>query len=217
MKSKRMIALMWALALLPAGMVAVCWPFLPERIPTNWGFDGTVSYGGRGMLWTIAAVSVGVALLYQFLPRIDPKRANYERFQGVYDGFGVALPLFFSLMMAVVLTESLRPGTLNVGKVVMAAVAVFFMGVGCVLGKVKPNWFMGIRTPWALADPDVWNKTHRLGGWVFFLSGLVTLPLALLCSEKVVFIVFFGILMGGLALTGFMSWKWYRDKQKEEQ
>lgn len=214
MKSKKMIALMWALALLPLVMVALCWPRLPERVPVNWGFDGQVSYGPRSSLWLPAGVSLLIALLYQFLPRIDPKKRNYEKFQGVYDGFGVALPLFLTLMMALTLTETLRPGTVNMARVVTAAVCAFFIGIGCIMGKVKSNWFMGFRTPWALADPDVWNRTHRLGGWVFFLAGLVNLPLALLAPEKVFFCTLMGMLLPGIVLTTFMSWKWYQEKTR---
>ncbi len=214
MKSKKMIALMWALALLPLLMVALCWSRLPEQVPVNWGFDGQVSYGSRNTLWLFGGMTLVIALLYQFLPRIDPKKRSYERFQNVYDGFGVALPLFMTLMMALMLTETLRPGTVNMARVVTAAVCVFFVGIGCIMGKVKPNWFMGIRTPWALSDPDVWNKTHRLGGWVFFLTGLVNLPMSLLAGEKVFFVTFFAMLFGGIVLTTFMSWKWYQEKTR---
>jgi len=212
MKSKKLIALMWAFALVPAVMVVLFWARLPEQVPTNWGFDGQITYGSKRSLWLIAGLAPLLSLLFQFLPRIDPKRHNYGRFQGAYDGFGVVLALFMGLMTAVILVESLRPGTIHVARVVTAAICVLFIGIGCIMGKVKTNWFMGIRTPWALSDPDVWNKTHRLGGWVFFLTGLIGLPLALLAPEKVFFVIFFALLSGGLVLTVFMSWKWYKDK-----
>lgn len=212
MKSKKMIGLMWVLSLLPLLMVALCWTYLPERVPTNWGFDGQVSYGPRSTLWALAGMAPVITLLYQFLPRIDPKKQNYEKFQGIYDGFGLVLPLFMTLMTALILLETLRPGTVHIARVVTAVICVLFMGVGCIMGKVKPNWFMGFRTPWALSDPDVWNRTHRLGGWVFFLAGLVNLPLALLAGEKVFFVTFFAMLLVGIVLTVFMSWKWYQEK-----
>jgi len=212
MKNKKLIGLMWAFALLPAVMVALCWGRLPDWVPTNWGFDGHITYGPKSTLWLLAALAPLIAVCYQKLPHIDPKKPNYERFQEVYDGFGVALPLFMTLMTALILVETLRPGTLYMARVITAVICVLFIGIGCIMGKVKSNWFMGIRTPWALADPDVWNKTHRLGGWVFFLSGLVNLPLALLAGEKVFFVTFFVMLFGGLALTIFMSWKWYQEK-----
>jgi len=82
---------------------------------------------------------------------------------------------------------------------------------GNMMGKIKTNWFMGIRTPWALNDPDVWNKTQRLGGRVFFLSGLALILLTFLASEAVRLWVFFPLLFGGILLTYFMSWKWFQE------
>ncbi|MBO5034614.1 MAG: SdpI family protein, partial [Oscillospiraceae bacterium] len=86
-----------------------------------------------------------------------------------------------------------------------------------VMGKIKSNWFMGIRTPWALSDPDVWNKTNRLGGWVFFLTGLVELPVSIWCPEKVMAAVLLVGILGGTILTYFMSWKWYKDKFEQNK
>ncbi len=46
-----------------------------------------------------------------------------------------------------------------------------FIVLGNYLGKVRKNFFIGIRTPWTLASDEVWNRTHRLGGWIFVLIG----------------------------------------------
>lgn len=212
MKNKKLIGLMWALALLPAVLAALCWSRLPQQVPIRWNLDGSVSYGGRMWLWLLAAIPVVFALLFQFMPRLDPKRKNYEKFQGLYDFLGPVFSLVFLVLMAITLTESLRPGTVQVGRVVCALVSALLIVLGSLMGKLKPSWFIGFRTPWALSDPDVWNKTQRMGGWMFFLTGLITLILALLTPEKVFFTVFFVLLLGGLVLTTFMSWKWYREK-----
>ena len=44
--------------------------------------------------------------------------------------------------------------------------------VSSVMGKVRPNWFVGIRTPWTLSSKLSWVKTHRIGGWAMVLIGL---------------------------------------------
>ena len=41
------------------------------------------------------------------------------------------------------------------------------------MGKLRKNFFIGIRTPWTLASDAVWERTHRLGGRLFMLAGLV--------------------------------------------
>ena len=215
MKNKKWIALMWALAVIPTILTLALWSQLPERIPTNWSFDGVVSYGGKGTLWIIAALGPGLAVLFQILPRLDPKKENYEKFQGIYEIFAVVMEAFILVLLGITLVETFRPGTLDVGRLAMVLVSLLIMGLGSILGKVKPNWFMGIRTPWALSDPDVWNKTHRLGGWVFFLVGLINIPVALLCPEKVCAAVFFIALMAGCVLVYVMSYRWYKVKNRE--
>lgn len=213
MKSKKAILLMWIVSLLPFVLVAIAWPYLPERIPGHWGLNGQIDrYDAPATLWLMCAIGPLLSLGFQFLPRLDPKRENYEKFQPYYDFFGPLVPLLLLLCIAVTLSESLWPGQINVARAIGLMVGVLFLIIGNIMGKVKTNWFMGFRTPWALSDPDVWNKTQRLGGWTFFLSGLSALVLSLLAPEEIFFVVFFAILIVGLVLTYVMSWKWFREK-----
>lgn len=41
--------------------------------------------------------------------------------------------------------------------------------------KLPRNALVGIRTPWTLADPAVWERTHRAGGYLCIAAGLVSL------------------------------------------
>ena len=216
MKSKKAILLMWIVSLLPFVLVAIAWPYLPERIPGHWGLNGQIDrYDAPATLWLMCAIGPLLSLGFQFLPRLDPKRENYEKFQPYYDFFGPLVPLLLLLCIAVTLSESLWPGQINVARAIGLMVGVLFLIIGNIMGKVKTNWFMGFRTPWPLSDPDVWNKTQRLGGWTFFLSGLSAVILSLLAPVQVFFAVFFAILFLGIALTYFMSWKWFKDKERQ--
>ena len=218
MKNKKAILLMWLLALLPSLELLLAWSKLPEQVPMQWGFDGVVgSYGPKSQLWVIAGMGLLIPLLLQVLPKIDPKKENYQKFQKIYDGFALAVSLFMAVIMAFVLTETLRPGSIAISRVIMVFLSFLLMAVGAIMGKIKTNWFMGVRTPWALSDPDVWNKTYRLGGWVFFLTGLVELPVSIWCPEKVMAAVLLVGILGGTILTYFMSWKWYKDKFEQNK
>ena len=53
------------------------------------------------------------------------------------------------------------------------AVFIFIAVTANLTNNVKPNHFIGIRTPWTLADEDVWRKTHRVSSRLFFIGGLV--------------------------------------------
>ena len=213
MKSKKCIAAMWLLALLPLLLMAVFYARLPDRVPMHWGFDGEIDrYGSKNELWLIGALGPLFALLFQFLPRLDPKKRNYEKFHTCYEAFALVLVAFITVMMGVALLESFRPGTVFVGRVVSALVGSLFVFIGNLMGKVKPNFFLGIRTPWTLSDPDVWNRTHRLGGGLFFLAGLATVASAFLLPEQVTFWVLMAGVLAAALIPAVMSYVWYRRK-----
>ena len=54
--------------------------------------------------------------------------------------------------------------------------------LGNVLGKVQRNFYVGVRTPWTIADERVWNATHRLAAKTFVIGGLTGLAFALVAG-----------------------------------
>lgn len=216
MTNKRFWILIWVLALLPAVITAVLYARLPAMIPTHWNIDGSVTYGSKTTILMLAGMSPAMALLFWVLPKIDPRKKNYEKFRGYYDGFILVLMLFLLMMDGVVLSESLWPGHISVGRVVNMAVGLLFIFLGNLMPKVKNNFFMGVRTPWTLSDPDVWNRTNRLGGKLFFWFGLVITLGSLFLPETALFaIMMLGVLtVSAVPIT--MSFLWYRKKQGKD-
>ena len=215
MRSKRNIAFLWVLAVLPAVMVAAVYGRLPRQVPIQWGFDGVVNtWGDKSVYWIIALVCLLMAAMFQFLPFVDPKRRSYTVFQKYYDGFALLMELFMVLLTAVTLVESLHPGTVSIGRVVTVAFSVLLVFLGNMMGKIKHNYFFGIRTPWTLADPDVWVRTHSLGGKLWFALGLVLLPGSFLLPEQVFFVILMAGILGSAGLLTVLSYLWFREKQR---
>ena len=78
--------LMVILAIAPLLMVLAVYSKLPAQVPMHWGIDGTVDrYGNKSELFLLAGLNIFMAILLFALPKIDPKRRNYERFQGTYE------------------------------------------------------------------------------------------------------------------------------------
>ena len=217
MKSKASITAMWLLALVPLVLVAAFYSRLPDQVPMHWGFDGEINrYGSKNELWLMAALGPLFALLFQFLPRLDPKKRSYERFQKYYEAFAVVMTAFVAVIMGIALVESFRPGTLSVGRAVSILLGLLFLFMGNMMGKIKPNYFFGVRTPWTLADPDVWNRTHRLAGRLFCLAGLATVLSALLLPEAVLFAVLMISILAAALGSILMSYLWYRKKRSQD-
>lgn len=216
MKNKRNLIILWILALIPVLAVAVLYGRLPAEVPVHWSLDGTVSYGPKSTLWITALIPVAGAAFLPLLPKIDPRRQNYQKFQGYYDGFCIVFTLFMLLLNLVVLSESLHPGRISVAVVISAAVGILFMFIGNLLPKVKSNFFMGIKTPWALSDTDVWNKTHRLGGALFFISGLVMVVTSFWLGDVARFSLLMALVLVAAFLPTVMSYVWYRQIHKND-
>jgi len=153
---------------------AVCWPHAPERMPTHWNLAGEVNgYGGKftGLL-LLPLTSLGVYFLMLLLPLIDPGRRNYQNFATAFNVIRFTITLLFAAMYAVLVVAGLG-GKVNVTEIISLLIAAMLVVIGNFLGKVRPNWFVGVRTPWTLSSKMSWNKTHRLAGWLFMVMGLL--------------------------------------------
>lgn len=75
--------------------------------------------------------------------------------------------------LGVVTTASSVQVIVSPDRWIIVGVSLFFAALGLVIGRVPRNFYVGIRTPWTLADPTVWEATHRFSGRVFFLTGLL--------------------------------------------
>ncbi|NLT58455.1 MAG: DUF1648 domain-containing protein [Clostridiales bacterium] len=198
------------LSVLPLLMLLFFWRRLPAQVPMHWDLGGHVTYGGKGGLIGLAALNPILAVLFYLLPKIDPRRENYRRFRRQYEGVILAILLFMVGMVAIVISEALRPGRLSVSLMVILLIGLLFMLLGNSLPKVKNNFFMGFRTPWTLSSPEIWYKTHRLAGWMMVGSGalmLCTLPLK---SEYVQFAVVLVVTVLMVAIPFLMSYYWFR-------
>ena len=122
-KTNKKQAAAWVLSLLPLVMIAaVC--RLPAEVPMHWDLDGAVDYGAKAQLWVIAATAPVLEAMFCFLPKIDPKNKNYDKFGDAYLGIQLVTLLFLAAMTGICIIEALRPGTVNVSGVVCLLVSL---------------------------------------------------------------------------------------------
>jgi uncharacterized membrane protein len=142
------------------------------RIPIHFSANGEEDGWARAAfgLFMIPALMAAIWLLILILPQIDPRGKNLLRSGSAYGTIWVALILMLCVSQALIIATALG-AQLDVTRIRVAAAGLMFIAVGNVLGKLRWNYTVGIRTPWTLADQRVWDKTHRFGGWLFVIGG----------------------------------------------
>lgn len=152
------------------------YPKLPDVVPTHWNFEGQPdSYSSKQFaVWFFPSLTLLMTFLFPVLAKMDPHKEKYAQFQKAWFMIRTIILSCFAYLYFVSLYAALNP-MVDVGSFVLCGIAVMFILMGNYLGKVRQNYFLGIRTPWTLHDEDIWNKTHRLSGWMFVLVGLLLL------------------------------------------
>lgn len=153
-------------------VAAYLYPTLPEQIPTHWNIHGEVDdYMSKPWGVLILPLSaIFIFVLMKVIPVISPRGFRTEQFADVFNILMVALVGFMSGVTLLVLLEA-SGRNVHINEMIFAGVGLLFIVMGNYLGKVRKNFFIGIRTPWTLASDEVWNRTHRMGGKVFVLIG----------------------------------------------
>lgn len=107
-----------------------------------------------------------------FITLRDPKRYNQN--EKVINFILLAIPLFIFLSSVVIIYINLGY-QVDVEALMTGALGMIFIIIGNYMPKIKQNYTLGIRLPWTLHDVENWNKTHRLGGIVWFVGGVFIL------------------------------------------
>jgi len=176
---------------LPFCAVALLWDKLPARVPIHWNSHGQVNgYAGRtfGALF-VPALNVGVTALVWFVCLIDPrvKRQDADTRARSLRAFRTIRLIISSFLCAVALTIlGISVGLpLDMPRIISVGVGVMFIALGNIMGKLRPNYFVGVRTPWTLESVEVWGKTHRLAGKLMVLAGLLLLVSCLVLQPAI--------------------------------
>ncbi|MBI2832711.1 MAG: SdpI family protein [Chloroflexi bacterium] len=184
--------------LLSFGIAGYFYPQMPERMASHWNAQGQVD-GYMSRFWGVflmPVVSLGLSLLLLLIPKIDPLKANIEKFKRDYYGFVLVILVFMLYLYLLTLFWNMD-FRFNMGRMLAPAFAVLFYFCGVMIGKAKRNYFIGIRTPWTLSNEAVWNKTHRLGGKLFKAAGVIAL-LGLIFEDYAFLFVIVPAMLGAL-------------------
>ena len=82
------------------------------------------------------------------------------------------------------------------------------IAIGNQLPRARPNWWFGIRTPWTLSNDRVWERTHRVGGYLMAAAGAAIIIGALVTKlAGPLIIVSIAVAGLGSVLYSYVAWK----------
>ncbi|MEW5323478.1 SdpI family protein [Geobacillus thermoleovorans] len=212
MRISRLAIVLTALAYL---LSLAALPYLPDQVAIHWNASGEAD--GFSNKWLGAflppLLMTFLIILMGVLPKFDPKKESYGRFQKSYGIFNAALACFFFVLHVVTLVYNLG-FPVDVGLLVPLGVGALFIVLGNYMPKIKHNYFVGIRTPWTLESETVWNKTHRFGGKVFIAMGILSM-LTVFWRGEMQFALFILVIAFGNIYVIVQSFLYYQQEQRK--
>ena len=176
--SKKMLILTTLVCLLPIVAGIILYPQLPERIAIHWGFENEPNgWSSKAFaVFGLPGLMAGLNLILPLALKADPKNANMS-------------PVLFNICLWIMPVVSVLCSTMtlgyalgynvNIAQIIPAFVGVVFIVIGNYLPKTKQSYTMGIKLPWTLHSEENWNRTHRLGGFLWVLGGVAFIVLSI--------------------------------------
>lgn len=192
---------------------AIVYPNLPARVATHWNLAGQPNgWSSRAWgAWMLPAFLVGIWAIMRILPVIDPRGTNYAKFQPAFEAIISAVMLFLLGLHLVVLRAALRH-PVEMRRIMPIGIGLLFVVIGNLLPRARPNWFVGIRTPWTLSSDRVWEKTHRFGGRIFVAGGLVSVLAGLFWVQSAHVVLFGAIALIAVSVMVYSYVEWKREQ-----
>lgn len=155
-------------------------PTLPALIPIHWDLWGRVN--GWAPKQQVLILNPGLILLLVamlvVLPAVSPRQFAVDRFRSTFNSMLLILAALIAYLHVVMLQAALHPQA-DSGRYLIGGVFFFFALIGTLLGNVRRNFWMGVRTPWTLASDAVWDATHRLAGRLLVIAGILGMILVI--------------------------------------
>ena len=160
----------WLTIALQIVVSCVTYPFLPDQVPSHWNaagqIDGYMPKLANAIL--LPAISIALYLFIQLLIRYSPRLGQQSQRTSIeVVNLIIVGVLVFLLIVQLSITAIALGMAISIPFVISLCLSVLFLFLGNYMGKLRRNFWAGFRTPWTLASDTVWERTHRVGGWLW--------------------------------------------------
>lgn len=206
--NRRILSAALLTLILTALPAALFYEQIPAHFPIHWGFNGIADRWQEKNEFILFMIGVPVffhaaALL---LPRVDPLGSNYRRFASVYEFYIILFDIFMLAVFAAIIINAMTHFSFCMDTFILILLGIVFASMGNYMPLLRRNFFIGIRTPWALRSEETWNKTHRVAGRCWFTCGLLMIPCSFLGDplRMYIFLLLFSALFFIPMLASFL-------------
>jgi len=166
----------WIITIVLIGIVFL----MPPKVPIHWDLNGEIDgYGSRYIFMIVACFPMLIDYGMLLVKEIDPKKKSFQNREKIYHLYRYGLTAFLIIML-ILIDCIIFFQNIKIEKFVFLFVGLFMIGMGNYMPRLPQNYFIGIKTPWTLANDNVWQKTHRIGGYSFVIIGFILLICSLL-------------------------------------
>jgi uncharacterized membrane protein len=212
----------WVLFVIPLVYLSLIWNELPQQLPMHYNLKGQVDrYGTKSeflvLIAVVTLINIGVYFLLVNIHRIDPKRKYNEENLPRMRKLAFAITLFLSAIACFIMYSSLHEEMKFNSNFIVIGIGLLFTVIGNYFYSIKPNYFAGLRTPWALENEDNWRQTHQLGSKLWFTGGLAVIAAGLFLKDLALFLVMMIIILVLVIVPIIYSYRLYAKTKNQNK
>ena len=213
LRNNAQIILSTLVCLVPIALTLVLYDKLPSQVPIHFDMNGDPdNYASKAVAGFLFPCLLAIFNIFvHFMMNADPKKQNANKIIRLV-GFWT-FPVVSLITVPMTLFKGLDYNV-PVVPICTALVGLLFLIIGNYLPKSRQSYTVGIRLPWTLDNEENWNKTHRFGGFVWVLGGLIVIVNALIGSMNIMFLVVALVVILPIAYSYLLYRK--QVKQKED-
>ncbi len=169
-------------------------PLLPAQIATHWGFGNEPDgFSSKNNIYFLPLLLFGLAALFWGLPKLEVFNENLQKSENAYWTIVLTIQILLFVIFLLMLLFNLGYA-IPMSRSILFLVGLMLAILGTQLTGLRRNFIAGIRTPWTIANDQVWNKTHQFGRKTFIAGGLIFMLTALTDSTAAIILIAIAIL-----------------------
>jgi uncharacterized membrane protein len=215
--SVKEIFVVGVLILLPFIYLGSIYDSLPAIIPTHFNYKGEADGTGEKSTLVVVSifmtcVSVFTYLIVKNANKIDPKKnaQSPELLQKI-----AYMIVAFLCAILLVIIQSAKTGSMKSNQFLLPLIGLLFAGLGNFMHSIKPNYFIGMRLPWTLEDPENWRKTHQIGSKIWMIGGILIAMCSPFLPNTTGFIYSMIVLIVMIVYPIIFSYRLFKKSNKE--